>query len=130
MFYWENVPWLTQSQVLRRHSYKGETKIVYSLPVDASSTIGFVGILGTILPAKSLTPEALQSCKVILQTLQGETTMHEISGPCPKSGAMISIEANDQGLFLLKDLQSMFKQMGINFSRYGLGKKNMSRLTN
>lgn len=114
----------TGSQVLRRHSYKGETKIVYSLPVDAASTIGLVGILGTILPAKSTSLEALNSCKVILETLQGESSLQEIAGPCAKSTELMKVSANDSGLFEVQDLKTMFKKMGINFSRYGLDFSN------
>lgn len=89
---------------------------MYCLPIDCASTIGLVLILGTILPAKSLTPEALGHCKTILQTLENGSPLSEISGMGPNG--VLRIEANAEGKFPLCDLKPMFKKMGINYTRY------------
>lgn len=87
--------------------------------MDAASTLGLVLILGTMLPAKSLGNEALQTCKAIFETLESGSPLQELVGFCPR-GSKVTIEARN-GRFAVKDLKPFFKKLGLNFSRTAQG---------
>lgn len=101
---------------MRRLQYKGGTKLNYTLPVDAASSIGILIVVGTILPAASLSSEALLECRKMLKALEAYSNVREIVAIAPEGRELI-LEATPQGLFLLADLKHMFKKLGLNFAR-------------
>lgn len=110
--------------MIRRPQYKGEADQVHSLPVDAASTLGIMCMIGTILPAKSLSNEALQTCRSILLSMERDGgPIEELVGKL-QNGTKLTLEARTNGKFALKDIKPMFKKLGINFSRPGIEKDN------
>ena len=88
----------------------------HCLPVDAASTLGVVCILGSILPAKSLSAEALTTSRSILQSLG------LLCSPMPlvaiqENGTKLTLPPRSDGKFALSDLKTMFKNLGLNFAR-------------
>ncbi|CAK9112534.1 Uncharacterized protein SCF082_LOCUS52168, partial [Durusdinium trenchii] len=108
---------LSPGHVMRRLQYKGGTKLNYTLPVDAASSIGILIVVGTILPAASLSSEALLECRKMLKALEAYSNVREIVAIAPEGRELI-LEATPQGLFLLADLKHMFKKLGLNFARF------------
>lgn len=103
-------------KVLRRNAYKGTTALTHVLPIDAVSTIGIVAVLGTVLPASCLSAAALDDCKSILQTLEGNHPVTEFEATIPR-GRSIKIEASSNGKFKLDQLKPLWKKLGLNFQR-------------
>lgn len=109
---------------MRRQSYKGEIDQVYALPVDAASTLGILIVLGSILPAKSLGTEALQSCKSILDSMNQDIPAHPLVAKLSDGGKLI-LEPLSNGKFALKDMKPMLKKIGINHARLGLNQTSI-----
>ena len=118
------------AKVMRRTQYRGSTRLTYTLPIDAASTMGILVVIGTILPAASLSAEALGQCKQMMKSLEKYSACHEIVAVTPE-GRELRLEANGQNLFLLADLKHLWKKLSLNFTRLGmrLGRNERTVLT-
>lgn len=105
---------------MRKQTYKGNHVITHALPVDAASTAGIVLILGTILPATSLSMECVQTCRSILLNLEGDNPVKEITIPL-MHGLSMKLDSRGVGKFRISDIKPLWKQLGINFTRWGKG---------
>ncbi len=108
------------SEVMRKQTYKGSNIIKHALPVDAASTAGIVLVLGTILPATSLSLECVQACRTILLNLEGDNPVKEITIPLT-NGRSMKVESRAVGKFRVSDIKPLWKQLGLNFTRWGRG---------
>jgi len=104
---------------MRRQTYKGTNSITHSLPVDAVSTIGIVIVLGTILPATSLSNECVQCCRNILLSLEGSAPIKELEIPFSNNRSM-KLEAHSGGKFKVSEMKPLWKKLGLNFQRLGI----------
>lgn len=75
-------------------------------------------MLGSILPAKSLSNDFLQECLKILSSLEDAAgkPLRELHGELG-NGKKIVLEPRSNGKWNLHDLKPMFKKLSINFSR-------------
>ena len=106
-----------ETEVLRRSLYKGtQSTSPHSLPVDAATAMGILLVLGTILPANSLSAEGVQASKTLLNALEEHSKLHELSCILP-SGREMVLESNKDGLFSIADLKSIFKKLDVPFAR-------------
>ena len=106
-----------ETEVLRRSLYKGtQSTSPHSLPVDAATAMGILLVLGTILPANSLSAEGVQASKTLLSTLEEHSKLHELSCILP-SGREMVLESNKDGFFSIADLKSIFKKLEVPFAR-------------
>lgn len=105
-------------QVMRRVAYKGEGKINHCLPIDAASVLGIICILGSILPAKSLGSDALNTSIGILAAMESGAEIKELVAVLD-SGDKLVLECRSNGRFALADMKPMFKKLNINFGRSG-----------
>ena len=108
------------SEVMRKQTYKGNHTITHALPIDAASTAGIVLILGTILPATSLSMECVLACRGILLNLEGDNPVKEMTIPL-MHGLSLKLESRGNGKFRISDMKPLWKQLGLNFTRWGNG---------
>lgn len=106
-----------ETEVLRRNLYKGtHSTSPHSLPVDAATAMGILLVLGTILPANSLSAEGVQASRSLLSTLEEHSKLHEISCVFP-SGREMVVESNKDGYFSIENLKPIIKKLDIPFAR-------------
>lgn len=105
------------TEVLRRNLYKGtHSTSPHSLPVDAATAMGILLVLGTILPANSLSAEGVQASRALLSTLEEHSKLHEISCVFPNGREMV-VESNKDGYFSIENLKPIIKKLDIPFAR-------------
>jgi len=109
---------VSKAQVLRRSAYKGGMKVAYTLPLDSTSVVGLVLVLGCMLAAPALPATTVQTCKRIMMTLEEHaSSLTEISVVLPDK-KVIKLDCNSENRFSLKELKSLFKKMGCNFAKF------------
>ncbi|CAK9062430.1 unnamed protein product [Durusdinium trenchii] len=111
--------WLDVSpgHVMRRTGYKGLKRLAYCLPIDGASAMGILLTVGCILPSNSLGAEAVTACRILLAALERHAKVRKIQVPLA-DGGKLSLEANDDNEFLLSDLKSLHKKLGLNYARH------------
>ena len=103
---------------MRRASYKGSVQTTRALPVDATTTMGIILVLGTILAARGLTPEALRQCAEIMQSLCEQATFH---GPLLLIPEQLSLSLQSaRGKVHKKDLVQLLKDIHVDPVRWEL----------
>ena len=80
--------------------------------------------MGTILPAKSLSNEALQASRTIFENLGKDVPAFHLVGKLP-DGTKLTLEPRSNGCFSLSDMKPMFKKLGIDFARQGKETKHL-----
>eukprot|EP00435_Cladocopium_sp_Y103_P061586 s902_g23.t1 len=108
---------LSPGHVMRRSSYKGEETLKHALPIDAVSTLGIVCIMGSILPAKSLTTDSLTQCRSTLSAMEADVKFQPLVGEMPNGDLMV-LQPRSSNKFVLSELKPMFKKLRIDFARF------------
>ena len=81
-------------EVARRPTYKGAASSKCSLPLDATTVLGMIAVLGSILPATGLKQDAVQTCTSTLDALASFGTMNATVPLLPESHADLPVENN------------------------------------
>ena len=118
-------PWLPK--VIRRCVYKGNMAVSeHKLPVDGATSFGILLVVGTLLPSKNLTQEALKACRTLMGTLEEHGKLTELSVILP-GRKEVKLQANADGKFSVKDLTPIMKRLDINSARFlkSVGRKSL-----
>ncbi|CAL1135030.1 unnamed protein product [Cladocopium goreaui] len=101
---------VSPGHVIRRCVYKGNMAVSeHKLPVDGATSFGILLVVGTLLPSKNLTQEALKACRTLMGTLEEHGKLTELS--VILSGRKeVKLQANADGKFSVKDLTPIMKR--------------------
>lgn len=100
-----------------------ETGNLRSLPVDSATTIGIIGILGTILPATALTAEALKSSVSVLDAMAEYICIDEPLPLVPENPSWsLKVTHNTVNL---KEFESLLTSLRLNTTRSDLGREGV-----
>lgn len=116
-YHFKGMRFVLKSKVMRRTGYKGLKRLAYCLPIDGASAMGILLTVGCILPSNSLGAEAVTACRILLAALERHAKVRKIQVPLA-DGGKLSLEANDDNEFLLSDLKSLHKKLGLNYARH------------
>ena len=97
----------------------------HKLPVDGATSFGILLVVGTLLPSKNLTQEALKACRALMGTLEEHGKLTEFSVILP-GRKEVKLQANADGKFRVKDLLPIMKKLDINTTRFlkSVGRKS------
>ena len=96
-----------------------------SLPLDSATTIGVVGILGTILPASGLSHDALKAAAAILDALAEFGSIND-SVPLSPENPSWCLKVK-QNLINVKEFEKLLLDLRLNATRIGVPKKCFSK---
>lgn len=97
-------------------AYKGALASDASLPVDGSTVIGTVMIIGSLLCAPALPQRTLDSCVKVLSALESKVDLAPMALLPHARDFILDVDKNKVDL---KGLKGMIKTMGIPWTRLG-----------
>lgn len=100
---------------MRRGSYKGAVSIERILPLDSSTCLGVVVMLGTLCKAVALKSESLTAIVSILETFEQHMCVTKVVEFIPQNQKYnIAIHRN---MIQPKALKALFNKLQLNFTR-------------
>lgn len=93
-----------------------------NLPFDSATTIGVLGILGTILPATGLSHDALKAAVSVLDALAEFGSINEVVPLVPENPTWCL--KVDHNLVNGKDFEHLLLDLRLNATRIGVSKNN------
>ena len=98
-------------QVLRRPTYKGAVASNAALPMDATTTLGTVLIIASVLPTNTLTPDAVASCWGVLRELAKHAPPDAVFQLLPND-ATFALQLRGQ-MVSIADCKAMFRELDL-----------------
>ena len=97
------------SQVLRRPTYKGAVATETALPVDATTALGTVLVLGSVLATNNLSRDAVDACHAVMRELSRCANLNCCLNLLPFDPAFaINLES---GAAKEQDIKNMFREL-------------------
>ena len=108
--------WVSR-EVVRRDTYKGAVSAEASLPVDATTVLGTVLVLASVLPTSTLSVDAVKTCYKILLELQSRMDPNAVVLLLPHQ-PVFALQLRD-GKADLQNLKDVFRELGLPWCKLG-----------
>lgn len=104
-------------QVVRRNTYKGGLSAETSLPVDGTTVMGILVIVGSLLSAPGLPQKTLDACCSVLGAMEEKAALPDTLQLLPNARELCLHVSNNR--VDLKSLKEALKKLEIAWSRPG-----------
>lgn len=106
----------SSAEVIRKGSYKGGLVVVErSFPVDATTVMGMLGMIGCMCKAVTLGNETIGCLRVMLETLEEHMCVHQVVRTIPnKPKYNVDIVHSK---VKLRNMKTVFEKLDLNYSR-------------
>ena len=105
----------TDCQVIRKSSYKGAAETKHSLPVDCSSVLGTMLVLGCVLSTATLSTDAVQTCLSVFRSLEEHMCLSTTLDLLPHDAAF-KVELRD-GLVSTAQMKNVLRELKLPWCR-------------